>query len=76
MLQQEECAEKQVYIRRLEAKLEELQSAADIASKYQAASRRVQEQQQQLASLTAELQASNDLAAQQQKELDKANRSA
>jgi hypothetical protein len=36
----------------------------------------VQEQQQQLASLAAELQASNDLAAQQQKELDKAKRSA
>lgn len=38
---QEDCAEKQVYIRRLEAKLEELQGAADSASKYQAAKQKV-----------------------------------
>lgn len=38
---QEDCAEKQVYIRRLEAKLEELQEAADIANKYQSAKRKV-----------------------------------
>lgn len=38
---QEECAEKQLYIRRLEAKLEELQGAADLASKHQAAKQKV-----------------------------------
>lgn len=38
---QEECAEKQVYTRRLEAKLEELQAAADLANKYQAAKQKV-----------------------------------
>ncbi len=38
---QEDCAEKQLYIRRLEAKLEELQGAADIASKYQTAKQKV-----------------------------------
>jgi hypothetical protein len=125
---QEDCAEKQVYIRRLEAKLQELQGAADIASKYQSAKQKVgyqdhihavirrqqcccalaghnthirapelpralgtiknsawhgfcmvpcvqvQEQQQQLAALTAELQATKEQATQQQKDLDKANR--
>jgi hypothetical protein len=34
----------------------------------------VQEQQQQLAALTAELQATKEQATQQQKDLDKANR--
>jgi chromosome segregation ATPase len=38
---QEDCADKQVYIRRLEAKLEELQGAADAAGKYQAAKQKV-----------------------------------
>lgn len=38
---QEEYAERQVYTRRLEAKLEELQGAADLTSKYQAAKQKV-----------------------------------
>jgi hypothetical protein len=38
---QEDCAEKQVYIRRLEAKLEELQGASEAAGKYQTAKQKV-----------------------------------
>eukprot|EP00878_Enallax_costatus_P039087 GHUV01044610.1.p1 GENE.GHUV01044610.1~~GHUV01044610.1.p1 ORF type:complete len:323 (+),score=145.45 GHUV01044610.1:136-1104(+) len=70
----DEVAEQKVYVRKLEAKLDDLKNAADISNKYQAAKQKAHELQHQLVSVMAELGASKEVAAQRQKEIDRLTR--